>query len=607
MQLRDYQRQGVEFLKARKYALLADDPGLGKTAQAIVALRENQTAVPILIICPAQVKYQWQNQFNIWWPGRKIQIITSSTEKILSTAEVVIINYDLLIRTKLFYQCKYRQWLIVCDEAHRLKNRQAKRTKCILLDKGLRGNAKSIWFLTGTPVKNRPIDLFAMLHHCAIGLITPYHTYEQFAFRYCGAYQTPFGLDVQGASRLPELHNRIKPFMLRRTKQEVLEELPARNIMKIEFEATKKVLAAIKAEEAATIEASGESDPQHFKLGEIIRIRQAVAKYKIPDAVEFIHDLLDSGEKVVVFFHHHEILRQLCAAFEKTPHIFITGDDSAKRRQTKVDSFINEHVPLFFGQMQACGEGVDGLQHAASTCVFVEPSWSPTDIEQCVSRLERMGQKKVINAYILVIKGTIESDMMDLVLWKQKNINTILGTNTEILTTPTQKELNMEGPCKPAYLEDRLAALEAGQAKIKDTIATIHSTLGTIQVLMETLAETAKPTSAPKESAPKASAKPKAAAPKPVAQPAPQPADPLGDLMGDEAPAPQPVKTKEEYWKEIRDVAAACTTKYPDNVGYRAVKDLLAKYGAEGVAQIEVQKLPEFLAKLKAYYATGKS
>ena len=413
---RQYQILGAKFLKERQFAMLGDAPGVGKTGQALMAL---DPSWHVLVVCPASVKMQWQKAFKDWI-DRGSNVINTSKIGHLSRRGTFIINYDLLIRPRVIAELLSHRWdLIIYDEAHKLKSMSAKRTKVALGQKYLRPRAKRIWFLTGTPVKNRTVDLFPILKSCAPEVLGPYNSYLKFVYHYCGAYTGRFGLDTSGASHTEELHERLKPFMLRREKREVLTELPPRVITKIDLECSPAVKRIIREEEEKTIDQAGEEDPAKFRLGEIARIRQALAKHKVPGSVKYIKDLLETEEKIVVFFYHKEVLNELRRAFAKVPHVYVDGSVHPNKRSGIVEVFrSHKEVQIFFGQMEASGEGIDGLQDACSTCVFVEPSWSHTDIEQCIGRLERSGQRNDVNVHILVIEDTIESRMMDVVAMK---------------------------------------------------------------------------------------------------------------------------------------------------------------------------------------------
>lgn len=474
---RQYQKDGIKFLSNKRYALLADDPGIGKSMQAILACGEIK-AKKILVICPAQVKYNWKKEFDKWAPKKySIGIIDKSTDPVPKT-QVVIVNYDLVIKDKLHKSLSAMVFdCIINDESHRLKNPKAIRTKKILGQAGLIRRARRMWFLTGTPVTNRPIDLYPLVARCMNGEFAPHNKYLSFAYRYCGAYQGRFGLVVTGATHLKELGEKISGFLLRRTKDEVLKELPKRIITHIEFDCTPAVRTLIEQEEEETLSIAGDRDPEHFKMGEISRIRRAVARHKLKDAAGFIEDRLEE-DKVVVFFYHKEVRAYLQEKFKKYKPLIIDGSVPAKLRQQHVDDFMTkpEHR-IFLGQMEAAGEGIDGLQHASSTCIFVEPSWLPKDMDQCISRLERMGQKNPVNAYILTIRDTIEAKMMKLLEWKLQNINIILNDNKTLKQT---KETEM--PKGKVYLEDKIDMLIESQAKTVKALETIAGIIGRAKV-----------------------------------------------------------------------------------------------------------------------------
>jgi len=482
---RQYQIEGTNFLKSRRFAMLGDACGVGKTGQAITGMSLNWQHRRILIVCPASVKTQWQQAF-LDWRGWHTTVINSSKDKINNSTSFYIVNYDLLFREPLLSKLlKLRFDLIVYDEAHKLKSVGAKRTKVALSSKYLRPRTDRIWFLTGTPVKNRTIDLYPILRSCAPEVLGAYDSYYKFAYRYCGAYKGRFGVDTSGASHTEELCERLKRFMLRREKRDVLTELPPRVISKVDLECTPAVRKVIEEEEYKTIEQAGEDDPGLFKLGEIARVRQALAKHKVPVSVNYIKDLLEEEDKIVVFYYHKKVLSELQRALQTIPSVFIDGSVPPNRRGRIVEKFrTGKEVRLFFGQMEACGEGIDGLQAACSCCVFVEPSWSHTDIEQCIGRLEREGQRNDINVHILTIKDTLEARMMDVVAMKL-NVDKKLYNQT--------KELNMAPKKEPVakVAENILVTLTAVMDKLVDLLAVMakQQSSNSVSVPVNTLSE----------------------------------------------------------------------------------------------------------------------
>lgn len=459
---RPYQIEGAEFLRSRRYALLGDAPGVGKTGQAILAIDVLSTST--LIVCPASVKHQWQKAL-MDWRGLKSTVI-SKTDTIIERRKIYIVNYDLMIREPLLSRLKKQWGLVIFDEAHKLKNIESKRTKAALSQSGLHPWANRMWFLTGTPVKNRTIDLYAILRSCAPEILGPHKSYLKFAYRYCGAYQGQFGLDTSGASNTAELCEKLKGFMLRREKRDVLVDLPPRVITRIELECTPSVRKLIEEEELKTIEQAGDNDPAMFKLGEIVRIRGVLAKHKVPDAISYIKDLLEEENKIVVFYYHKEVCRELKEGLKEYGSVTIDGSVRPEHRAGIVDNFNRDSKNrIFMGQMEACGEGIDGLQRASSTCVFIEPSWSHTDIEQCIGRLERDGQRTDINVHILTIRDTIESRMMEVVAQK-------LEVDKKLYGQQPKHEVNQTNQKENTMTEKEKAVSELHEALGK-TIATI--------------------------------------------------------------------------------------------------------------------------------------
>ena len=437
MKLRKYQEKGVDFLKHRKYAMIADEMGLGKTAQAIMALPRKSK---VLIICPATAKIGWKNQFQIWVNERNIQIINSSKDKLNYHARVVIVNYDLIGRKdrKLFKVLMNTTFThIVCDEAHRLKNPKAARAKRTLDKRGLIRRTDRMWFLTGTPMKNRPIDLFYIINSTMPELLVPFNSYLKFAYRFCAAYEDGYGLDVSGCSNAKDLEQRVSKFMIRREIKDVLNEMPEVSMNIIELQCSSQGKKLIKREEQKTkfVDEDGE---ESILMGEAARIRQTVAKYKLPQSVQFIKDTLEEVDKVVIFYWHTSVLDELTRKLKDFNPVSISGKTTPNKRQGIVDEFVNDKdVKVFIGQIVACGEALDGLQHGTNTCIFVEPSWSSTDMDQCIGRLRRMDVIQKVSAYILVIEDTIEAQMMKTIKWKKE-------TEKKLIKPTKEKMMSLE-------------------------------------------------------------------------------------------------------------------------------------------------------------------
>jgi len=208
-----FQKIGIAFLINNQHALLADEMGLGKTIQAIGGINELK-AKSVLIVCPASLKLNWQAELAIWLEeSLKVYIVEKRSAIIPKDADIIIVNYDIIDHSNIHYQLRDREYdIVICDEAHYMKNMKAARTKAMLNSKGLIRKGKYKWLLTGTPVLNRPMELFAILRVLAAQHLEPYTSWTRYAYKFCGAFHDQWGFNTRGASNLDELNRRLKPF-----------------------------------------------------------------------------------------------------------------------------------------------------------------------------------------------------------------------------------------------------------------------------------------------------------------------------------------------------------------------------------------------------------
>ncbi|MEZ4596708.1 MAG: SNF2-related protein [Chloroflexota bacterium] len=218
-----HQRTGIAFLLSRRRAILADDMGLGKTRQAIIALREAQPAGPFLVVCPAGVKLTWLREIRAVEPDADVQVVGGSTTPAAGHRWTVV-TYDILGRHRAALAAIGAAG-IVMDEAHYLKNDSARSRHALRLAGvgGAGDEPEALYLLTGTPMTNRPRDLFNLLRAIRHPLATSFYSYAK---RYCAAFDNGYGLDSRGASNLEELAEVLSGVMLRRSKDEVLDLPP---------------------------------------------------------------------------------------------------------------------------------------------------------------------------------------------------------------------------------------------------------------------------------------------------------------------------------------------------------------------------------------------
>lgn len=441
-----YQRAGIRFAKGRPGVLIGDEMGLGKTIQAIGIINDDVSIHRVLIVCPNSLKINWRRELELWLV--RPASIGIADGKHWPATDVVIINYDVLTR---WPEQLASGWdLCVLDESHYLKNPKSKRTKAVLgtkpnKAKGTAGCAgvvaKRKVALTGTPICNRPIELFPIIHWLAP---QDWPNYWKYATRYCDAKQTHFGWDASGASNLDELQNRLRStIMVRRLKADVLKELPAKRRQIIEIPATDDVAALVSNQMAAfntadeaveelrarvelakasenldgyaeSVKALHEGLKAAFADG--ARMAHEVAMAKVPFVVEHVREVIESGNKVVLFAHHLDAIKAYVSAFPGA--VKVTGEMLTEERQKAVDAFQHDpKCPLFVGGIHAAGVGL--TLTASSIVIFAEIDWVPGNMSQCEDRCHRIGQRNSVLVQHLVLEGSLDAHKSSTVIKKQ--------------------------------------------------------------------------------------------------------------------------------------------------------------------------------------------
>jgi SWI/SNF-related matrix-associated actin-dependent regulator of chromatin subfamily A-like protein 1 len=408
-----HQIEGVAFLLGRKRAILADDMGLGKTRQAIVALRHAAPAGPYLVVCPASVKRNWAREIAIAAPDATTHIIERGAD--LPAQPIwVVVNYDLL--GKHMDALGRVPWAgYVFDEAHYLKNHTSARSKLArqLVDQArIRGGpAPAVYLLTGTPLTNRPRDLFVLLQLVGHSLG---RSFLAFAKRYCAAERNEYGWQTRGASNIEELTVQLHGVMLRRSKDQVLALPPKlRTWLPVEVpkgtgvrDMRKVVELLIGERDLAPGSTIDERRLRGRLLQAVTRARQKVAAVKVPSTVDLVTGALEQGEKVIVFSCFEEPMDKLVAAFGQSA-VVLTGKTPADRRQALVDRFQNDDsIRVFLANIIAGGIGTNLT--AATQVVFNDLDWVPANHWQAEDRAYRIGQTRTVNVTYMVAADTID-------------------------------------------------------------------------------------------------------------------------------------------------------------------------------------------------------
>lgn len=582
-QLKDFQKIGIKFLTGKKRRLLADDMGLGKTVQAAGAINELNPK-KVLVITLATLKINWMRELIEWTHENfEYQILYKVKDIVNRKANIIIANYDLVIYPEIFKQLKNIDFdILILDEAHNLSNMKAKRTQKILNNEGLVRNSKRVYALTGTPVRNRPKDFYVLLKVLAPEVIHPFLSYEAYAKRYCGGFYDSYGvLNDKGASNIEELNERLKSFMLRRTKEEVLTELPPVVEKIIPLEMTSEIIDVLKEEENL-IEDVNEYSP-NSELGIQATIRRQLGEAKLPQVFEYIENLLKTEEKIVIFAYHREVINHIRIYFAGYGVRCIQGGMTNQLKQMEVDLFIKDkNSRIFVGQMTAAGFGVDGLQKVSSNVVFAEIDWVPGNMDQARDRLVRIGQNNTVVAHYLVIPDTLEDNMMKSVISKGKVITRLLSN------TNKKEEKNMT-------IEQTLDRIATALEKIVDAIPA------------ETKPETEPKKRSAKKSAPKTET---AIVDTPVPEPMPvidvepvtEPVEPEEvdlDLGLEVSPVEEPKKyTMDEVRNAISDFISSfpLDTDGKRTTGKKAALEVLNRYGYTKIPEIQEKDFAAIIA-----------
>jgi SWI/SNF-related matrix-associated actin-dependent regulator 1 of chromatin subfamily A len=456
-----HQAAGVEFLVRRGRAILGDDMGLGKTRQAIIALRESAPTGVFLVICPASLKLNWAREIRLIYPDARIEVLGVAGE-VHPQPQWVIVNYDLLARNS--DRLRRVPWTgVVLDEAHFIKNASQRSSQALKIlgvsdDKRAEvAGPRLVFLLTGTPMPNRPRDLFNLLR--AVGHPAA-RSFLSFARQYCGAYRNDYGWVTDGASNLAELNLLLKEVMLRRKKDEVLD-LPPKIRSWVPLQISGE--AAWNANEGfinwfLAADATRPNDTEF--LARLTKLRLALHKAKHAACAERIKDVVASGQKVLVFTSYTEGITR----HKKTlgdAAVTITGADNATQRMKAMDAFQKDPtVTVALCNLIAGGVGLNLT--AATHVIFQDLDWVPANHLQAEDRCYRIGQDKQVTVEYLLAKGTLDGYIARLLEAKLALVQAVEADEVPdaSILQDLQQELMRLGP---ALLQETKAARAVGQ------------------------------------------------------------------------------------------------------------------------------------------------
>ena len=469
----EFQKTGVKFLILNDKCILADDMGLGKSIQSIMATKLLPETYKILIVTLRTLKYNFEEEVN-YFDER-----TSVIEKKWNPNKYTIIHYESVkkFQKEILDSCFD---IIIMDEAHKIKNKKAKRTELFLdIFKKTKNEIKKTWLLTGTPLDNRPSEYYNLLRIIKHPVADNWLSY---IYRYCNGYQDQFGHFVtSGSSNLEELFEKTKGSILRRTKKQVLVDFPdkTRSTLPIKLENEKGYFKALQdfIDKKFILELEEEKDDEEsevndlakdffgitgktkMKIGDLNAVtklqiwRQWCALEKVRDGstLELIENEIDKGNKIIVFTNFISVIDELKS---RLGDICLTLDGRIKieDRQKIVNKFNSEeHYKVFVVNFAV---GATGLNLQSSNVeIMNDLPWVPSLVLQGEDRIYRIGQIKDCRILYPYYKGTVEEKVFKTIIKKVDMISKILdGASTKFVDDtelpvelkPTAKELQKE-------------------------------------------------------------------------------------------------------------------------------------------------------------------
>lgn len=465
----NFQEIGVVYAMQRAKTLIGDQPGLGKTKQAMGVINASPDINNILIAMPSLLKKNWVRELE-GWLTRDLTIGVADTTYLPRT-NIVICGYDSMRKLRPEFDRRCRELdkkhfdMLIADESQYLKNPNAQRTKAIfgsvfrnkIVDAPLVFE-KEI-YLSGTPMVNKPRDMWGLIARCDPNDLGAVKTH--FGIRYCQGWQAPWGFDDSGASNLTELKNRLRgTFMIRRLKKDVLHDLPSkvrrivvlrpnkeaeaalrkeRELFELNIKVINKAIDKAEASVREDEEVAYKEDALGMKLGAIAKdargkdlplfeqlstLRAELAIAKAPLMVTYAKLRLEEHDKIVIFAHHKSLQLALMNGLQQCNIVTILGSDSEDARDLAVYRF--QHDPKVRVAICALTLAVGITLTKARYAFLAELDWRPSVNEQAEDRLHRITQEREVLIEHVVLDGSTDALMVKRIIKKMENIEAAL-------------------------------------------------------------------------------------------------------------------------------------------------------------------------------------
>lgn len=445
--MRPYQEAACVNLMIRKNCLLGDEMGVGKTPESICAAQLLKLE-RVLIITPKSCALGWRDEIKTWC-GRDAEVyLTKKKAQDPTKTGWFVVPWSQAAARADQLILSGRWDVVIIDESHYAKNPQTQRTVAVFGKwkkskgqwariKGLIDVADRVWCLTGTPIKNKPIDLYPSLHALNAGKYAA--SYEVFGQRFCKQVNrwAPRGYDYTGAINLDELNDKLRStIMVRRLKSEVMTDLPALQRSVIPMQADTKDLKQIIKREKELVpmetrdqikDALGAGKVPGFEF--VSEVRKELGVAKIPMMIKYAqeqHEL--ANEPLIVCAYHREVIEGIAEGLNEKgiATSFIHGSTSAQKRDDIIKAFQAGTFQILVVSIPACGTGVNGLQTVTQLGIIAELDWSQSSMWQMEGRLHRYGQKGSVNFHYVLIEDSLDAYMLNTILAKDETEQEIL-------------------------------------------------------------------------------------------------------------------------------------------------------------------------------------
>ena len=449
--LLNFQKEGLDFLlKSSGNALLADEMGLGKTVQTLSYVATEKQTFPVLVVAPLVTLNNWEREISKFMKkksrnGRIIEsesptstIIRTGKSKELPVTDFYIINYELLYK-RLSDLSKLNLRTIVCDEVHNLRSKTTQKYKAVKKLAALPSLSYRIG-LSGTPIFNRGSEIWPIVDILRPGLLG---SFKEFCEYFC--YVNDKGKAIVLENKRASLRNELqKHVMLRRKKSDVLKELKDKVRYKevidadtdYYFDELGKIWTKLEEEQKNAETAFDKSASYHRAIQSE---RQIAGIAKLPHVINFVKNIMEIEESVVVFCHHKVIHKLLHDSLGEFSPVSIIGGQSDKLRQDQIDKFQRGESKLMIAGLRAGNVGINLTR--AKYVIFAELDWSPAIHRQAEDRLHRIGQKNTVFAYYLIGNGTLDDHVANILVDKSYEIDSIMDETADTYENKDKAEL----------------------------------------------------------------------------------------------------------------------------------------------------------------------